>query len=77
MNKYSIYWYDVNDNQYKEIYLEKDLDIIESTVMRLIEGPASKRGIVKKVMIVVNEDYITFEWENGKGIIYPKFIKGD
>lgn len=70
-NRYSVYWYDMDDNQYRDKYLEEDLDIIEKTIKRLIEGPVNKLGIVKKVIIVVDEDYISFEWHRDKGIVYP------
>ena len=52
----SVYWTDRDGNQYCEMKLESDLDLVRSAWERLTMGPAAQMGVIKQVLLVDSMD---------------------
>jgi hypothetical protein len=68
--KYSVYWWDNQGNQIRELFVE-DIEKVKEAVTRLTRGPAATIGIVRRVIITDSLDYINFEWRFQEGVVYP------
>ncbi|SHK92116.1 hypothetical protein [Desulforamulus aeronauticus] len=71
MERFSVYWWDKDENQHVEIYLVHDLELAKFAVLRLTKGPAAQIGIIQRVIITDSADSIIFEWQFEKGVIHP------
>jgi len=60
---FSLYWWDVEGNQNRELHLEPFDDRFQSAVHRLMRGPAAQLGVVARVLITTAEDMP--EWDSG------------
>jgi predicted metallo-beta-lactamase superfamily hydrolase len=67
--EFSLYWWDPEDYQHEELRFVDDKTAVERAHI-LTHGPASKLGIVKRVIITDGGDCINFEWKYGEGIVF-------
>lgn len=70
-NEFTLYWWDRDGEQHRELVMvsvERALRRAES----LANGPASKMGIVKRIMITDGGDCCAFEWTHKDGVVFPK-----
>jgi hypothetical protein len=67
--EFSVYWWDADDGQHRELQFVEAQRAVERA-HTLTNGPASRLGIVKKVMITDGLDFCVFLWEDGK-VKYP------
>jgi hypothetical protein len=54
-------------------YVGRDLDAKAAVEMAkdYTERPAARHGFIMKIAITDSGDYTNFQWEFGKGIVYP------
>jgi len=70
-NSFSLYWWDEQDQAYDELRFVG----VEQAISRaktLMQSPAAKIGIIKRIIITDGDDYTNFEWKADEGIIFPK-----
>ena len=66
--EFSVYWWDTSDNQIEEARFIGPQEAVE-TVKRLASEPSNL--VVNRIIITDGDDYCTFEWVKGKGVIFP------
>ena len=68
--EFSVYWWSADGSQHEELRFV-DVDTAMNRVMTLVKGPASKLGLVARVIITDGGDFTCFEWLKDKGLVYP------
>ena len=69
-NEFSVYWWDQTGGQYEELRFVSAEEATKAA-QRLTKGPASRLGIVDRVIITDGVDCICFEWNARQGLIFP------
>jgi len=68
--EFSVYQFYPN-KQYRPIVRFVDSDTAAKIAKNIIEGPSCECGVVDRVIITDGGDCTIFEWQYGKGIIWP------
>jgi hypothetical protein len=68
-NEYSLYWWDRDGGQHEELRFVDAKTAVERA-KSLSEGPASKLGMVKRIIITDGGDFTNFEWQHGIGVTF-------
>tara|TARA_B100000809_G_scaffold254265_1_gene291256 strand:+ start:826 stop:1101 length:276 start_codon:yes stop_codon:yes gene_type:complete len=58
---FSLYWWDVDGNQHREIQLSVLDDAFREAVVRLAKGPAAQLGVVSRIMITDSMDLVAWD----------------
>lgn len=70
MGEFTLYWWDRDGGQHRELVLVSAQRAAERA-FSLANGPASKLGIISRIMITDCGDSCVFEWTHDAGIIFP------
>jgi hypothetical protein len=72
--EFSVYWWDPDGRYYAErrfIVAEEAVKLAESLARR----PAARIGIIRMIRITDGGDFTVFEWQFGKGVVFPEAVK--
>lgn len=73
-NQYSLYIFD-EDGRSIRPYLLIGLNEVMASTMQLITSPLAVTGMFHRIIITDGGDSTIFEWQYGKGIVYPPSIE--
>lgn len=68
--EYSVWWWDPEGRNYRERQFIPLLEAVK-LAKSLADRPAGTFGIIKKIMITDGGDHAVFEWQFGKGVVFP------
>jgi hypothetical protein len=68
--EFSVYQF-FPDETYEEVLRFVDAETAMRTVVSLTQSLGGRLGTTAKVIITDDEDYTTFEWQHGKGVVFP------
>lgn len=71
MNEFSVCQF-FDDDSYEYVVRFVSAENAVRTALKLKLGACAKFGLVKRIIITDGGDSINWEWEYGKGIIFPK-----
>lgn len=58
---FSLYWWDADGNQHREIQLSVLDDAFREAIIRLRRGPAAQLGMVSRIMITDSMDLVAWD----------------
>lgn len=69
--EFSVYWFDPDGHYHVERSFV-DAETAVRLAFSLIERPATKLGMIRRVIITDGGDSTNFEWKHGIGVTYPQ-----
>lgn len=70
-NEFSVFWQDPDGNCHKERAFVSAKEAVECA-HSLANRPATRMGIIRKIMITDGDDFTVFLWEHDKGVVFPQ-----
>jgi hypothetical protein len=68
--EFSLYWWDADGGQHEELRFVGAEEAVKRS-FTLANGPASKLGIVKRIIITDGGDCCVFDWHSDQGVVWP------
>ena len=69
-DKFTLIWHGKDGSEHVEKRNSLMNADFESAILRLTRGPAALAGFITKVVVIDQDDYTNFLWENGK-VVFP------
>ena len=70
-DEFSVFWYDPDGYCHGERYRVGAKEAVECA-HSLTNRPATRMGIIRKVVIADGDDFTVFLWEHDKGVVFPQ-----